>query len=105
MLLKLNMMHLPKEATSKDRSLKTQVLLAKGDEKTTDTQKIWKIAGFFGDQSTDFTINTANSPGNTLMYGNQGNISPVKGDVVIYLDYTSKTALEIWKITSAYLKR
>ena len=42
MLQKSNMMHLSKEATTKDRSLKTQVLLATGDKKRTDTQKIWK---------------------------------------------------------------
>ena len=62
------MMYLPKETTTKERSLKTQVLLTTGDTKTTDTEKIWKKAGFFGDQTTDFTINKANFPENTLVY-------------------------------------
>ena len=67
-----NMMYLSKEATNKDSSLKTQLLLLTGDEKKVDTEKIWNKVGFFGDQTADFKINKANFPENTLIYVNQG---------------------------------
>ena len=87
MLEKSNMMYLSKEATTKDRSLKTQVLLVTRNDKTTGTEKTWKKAGFLGDQTTGFTINKANFPENKLVYANQGNITLVKDDLAIYLDY------------------
>ena len=87
LLQKSNMMHLSREATSKDKSLKTQLLLSTGDEKKLDTEKIWNTAGFFEDQTADFTINKANFPEYTLVYAKQGNVTPVKGDLAVYLDY------------------
>ena len=83
MLQNSNMRYLSKKVTTKDRSLKTQVLLVTGDEKATDTEKIWKKAGFFSNQTTDFTINKTNIQENTFVYANQGNITPVKGDLAI----------------------
>ena len=42
---------------------------------------------FFKDQRTDLTIVKANFPENTLVYVNQGLISPVKYGYAIYLDF------------------
>ena len=42
---------------------------------------------FFKDQRTDLTIVKANFPENTLVYVNQGSISPVKNSYAIYLDF------------------
>ena len=44
-------------------------------------------AEFLGEESADFTINKANFSENTLVYANQGNVTPGKGDLTIYLDY------------------
>ena len=42
---------------------------------------------FFRDQVDDFTINfTFSFPLNTLIYVNQGNTTPVKSDLAVYLD-------------------
>ena len=84
---KPNMIYLSKEATNKDSSLKTQLLLLTGDEKKVETKKIWNKAGFFGDQAADFTVNKDNFPENTLIYANQGNVALLKGDFAIYLDH------------------
>ena len=76
-----------KEATNKDTSLKTQLLLSTGDEKKPDTEKKWNNASCFGDQTVDFTINKTNFLENTLVYSNQRNVTPVKGNPAVYLDY------------------
>ena len=83
---KSNVMYLSKEATSQDSSLKTQLLLSTGDKKNWD-RKIWNKTSFFGDQSTDLTINKLNFPENTLVYINQGSVTPLKGKLAIYLEY------------------
>ena len=44
------------------------------------------ISNLIKDQRTDLTIVKANFPENTLMYVNQGSISPVKNGYAIYLD-------------------
>ena len=49
--------------------------------------KLSEKNGFFKEQRTDLTITKANFPGNTLRYVNQGNISPVKGEQAIYLEF------------------
>lgn len=76
LLQKGNMMLLSKEATAKDKNLKTQLLF-----------KIWKRPGVFGDRKRDFSISKADSPENTLCYANQGTISTGIGDFEIHLDY------------------
>ena len=81
------MMNISEEASSKDKSLKTQVLLSTEDKKKADSEKIWNKAGFFRDQTTNFTINKANVPENSLVYVNQSNVTPVKGQLAVYLDY------------------
>ena len=82
LLHKSNTMYLSKEATNKDKNLKTQLSLSTetGDEKSADTEKIWDKPGFFGDQVADFTNNKVNFQKNTLVYANQG-------DLAVYLDY------------------
>ena len=82
LLHKSNTIYLSKEATNKDKNLKTQLSLSTetGDEKSADTEKIWDKPGFFGDQVADFTNNKVNFQKNTLVYANQG-------DLAVYLDY------------------
>ena len=82
-------MYLTKEATNKNKNLKNKLLLTTGtgNKKSTDNEKIWNKPGFFGDQVADFTTNKVNFPENTLVYPNQGNITPVRRDLAVYLDY------------------
>ena len=89
LLHKSSAIYLSKEATNKDKSLKTQFLLSTGtgDEKSANTEKKWNKPDFLGDQVVDFTIIKVNFPKNTLEYTSQGNITPVKGDLAVYLDY------------------
>ena len=55
---------------------------------STNSEKIWKAKGFFGDQKGDFTVKKIDFPENTLVYCNQGKILTLKaGDYAIYLDY------------------
>ena len=51
------------------------------------TETIWKSNGFFKEQRTDLTIKKPNFPENTLVYVNQGSISPIKGEQAIYLEF------------------
>ena len=55
---------------------------------SSNSEKNWKINGFFGDQKSDFTTPKLNFPENTLVYCNQGTISTLKaGECAIYLDH------------------
>lgn len=87
MLEKGNMFLLTKGATDKDRSLKTQLLMA------TDSQKNWENKrraslekfGYFGDEKTDFNIEKKDFPENTLCYVNRWYLSAVtNGELAIY---------------------
>ena len=49
-------MFLSNEATNKDQSLKIQMMLSLDKDDSTNSEKIWKTKGFFGDQKDDFTI-------------------------------------------------
>ena len=49
-------MYLSKEVTYKDQSLKMQMILSLDKDDTSNSEKIWKKNGFFGDQKGDFTI-------------------------------------------------
>lgn len=86
LLQKSNIIYCSKEATSKDKCLKTQLLLSTGDKKSWNW-KIWNKAGFSGNHTTDFTINKASFPENTLVYVNQGIVTLVKDEFAVYLDY------------------
>ena len=85
---KANMMFSSKEATNKDLSLKMQMILSLDKDDSTNSEKIWKAKGFFGDQKGDSIIKKPNFPENILAYCNEGTISTLKtGDYAIYLDY------------------
>ena len=79
-------MYLSKEATSKDASLKMQLLFSSRDDDKCLTKAIWCRNGFFGDQKGEFTITKVNFPKTTLTFVNNGTLSTVKdGDCAIYL--------------------
>ena len=48
---------------------------------------MWKENGFFNDQRTDLTIVKGNFPENTLVYVNNGTITPVKGAQAMYVKF------------------
>ena len=80
------MMFLLKEASNKDVTLKTQMMVSLKDAKAESSSEcIWMENGFFMGQRTDMTIAKANFPENTLVYVNQESISPVKNGYAIYL--------------------
>ena len=51
------------------------------------TEQVWKENGFFNDQRTDLTIVKGNFPENTLVYVNNGTITPVKGGQAMYVKF------------------
>ena len=63
------------------------MLSMKDDKSENSTERVWRENGFFGDQKTDLTIVKANFPENTLVYMNNGSITPVKGGHSMYLDF------------------
>ena len=82
------MLFLSKEAFNKDVNLKTQMMIAmKGDKAESSAECIWKENRFFKDQRTDLTIGKPVLPENTLVYINNGSITPVKGGHGMYLEF------------------
>ena len=81
------MMFLSKEILHKDEHSKTQMMVAIADGKEKNIEFIWEEAGFSNDAGTDLTITKANFLENTLVYVNQGTISPVKDGEAIYLEF------------------
>ena len=81
---KPNVLYMSKEATDKDRKLKMQMIMST-DTDTKNTEYVWRVDGFFGDQKGDLTVFKKNFPENTLMYSNQGTTSMAKGELAIYL--------------------
>ena len=82
------MLFLSKEAFSKDKNFKLQMMLSMKDDKSeSQTELVWKDNGFFGDQRTDITIVKANFTENPLVYVNNGSITSVKGGHAMYLDF------------------
>ena len=81
-------MFLSKEASNKDERLKMEMMVASmGESPEKSTERVQKENGFFGDQRADLTIKKANFPENTLVYINNGSVTPVKGRHAIYLEY------------------
>ena len=80
------MMVLSKEMSDKDRSLKTQLLVAENDGKDLlCAEKVWKNNGFFGDIKPEMSLEKVDLPENTLIYINQAYFSTVKsGDIAMY---------------------
>ena len=63
------------------------MLSMKDDKGESSTERIWRKNGFFGDQRTGLTIVKANFPEKTLVYVNNGSITPIKGGHAMYLDF------------------
>ena len=80
------MLLLSKEATDKDRSLKTQLLLTSNDsQEKLSSGHVWKNNEFFQDFRPDLNLKKKNIPENTLFYINQSFLSTViGGDIAIY---------------------
>ena len=82
------MLYLSKEASTKDQHLKTQMMMTLNDDNDSQkTETIWKSNGSFKEQRTYLTIKKPNFPENTLVYMNQGSISPIKSEQAIYLEF------------------
>ena len=80
-------MFLSKEVHNAQEKTKTQLMVSLGEQKESNTEKIWAESGYFNDRRVDLTIPKANFPENTLCYVNQGSISQVKDGEAIYLEY------------------
>ena len=79
------MLLLSKEATDKDRSLKTQLLVTSNDsEEKLCGERVWKNNSFFQDLRPDLNLEKKNILENTLFYINQSFLSTVKnGDIAM----------------------
>ena len=78
---------LTKEATDKNRSLKTQLLVStiSNDDEKISGERVWKENGFFGDMKPDLKLEKRNVPENSLLYINQAYLSTVKfGELALY---------------------
>ena len=83
-----SMLFLSKETSTKDANLKSQMMISMNEDKVEKSSKrIWKENGFFKYQRTDLTIEKPNFPENTLVYVNNGSITPVKGSYATYLEF------------------
>ena len=73
MLEKANMLLLSKEASEKDRTLKTQLILSTNSQPTEKIsgEQIWKNQGFFSDETADFNTEKKKFSENALCYVNQ----------------------------------
>ena len=84
------MMFLSKEATEKDRTLKTQMILTtENQNEKVSNEAIWRKNGYFSDEKSDFNISDKDFPEDCLIYTNQGYISTVKGgELATYIQKT-----------------
>ena len=81
------MLFLPKEATTKDQQLKTQMLISLKEDESKKTETVWLGNGFFDEQIIDLIITKPKFPENALVYVNEGSVSTVKGGHAIYLEF------------------
>ena len=79
---------LTKEATNKDKSLKTQLAISsKSSEEKISGERVWRNEGFFKETKPELNSEKKYIPENCLLYINQSNISSVKnGDLAMYHD-------------------
>ena len=88
MLQKANILLLTKEATEKDKSLKTQLLLSTTNSQSSEKisgEKIWKKNGFFQMKEQISTLKRKTFLENPLCYVNQAYFFTVKGgELAIY---------------------
>ena len=83
-----SMLFLSKETSTKDAKLKIQMMISMNQDKVEKSRKcIWKENGFFKEQRNDLTIGKPNFPENTLVYVNNGSITPIKGGHAMYLEF------------------
>ena len=71
---------LTKEATEKDRSLKTQLLVSTpgNNDDEISGERVWRHNSFFRDVKPDLKLEKRNIPENCLIYINQTYLSTVK---------------------------
>ena len=78
---------LTKEATDKDRSLKTQLFVStssNNDDKISG-ERVWRSDGYFRDVRPGLKLEKRNIPENCLLYNNQALLSTVKnGELAMY---------------------
>ena len=78
---------LTKEATDKDRSSKTQLLIStsgNNDDKISG-ERVWRSNGYFRDRRPDLKLEKGNIPENCLMYVSQAFLSTLKnGELAMY---------------------
>ena len=81
------MLTLTKEATDKDRSMKTQLTISsKSCEEKISGERVWRNEGFFKDTKPELNLEKKYS-GEFLFYINRSYISTVKnGDLAMYHD-------------------
>ena len=81
-------MILTKEATDKDRSLKSQLLLSTDNsDKKLSSEKVWRSECYFSDTRPELNLEKKNIPENCLFYIIQSYLSTVKnGDIAMYHD-------------------
>ena len=63
------------------------MIAIKEDKAESSTESIWKENSVFKEQRTDLTIAKPNFSENTLVYVNNGSITPVKGGHAMYLEF------------------
>ena len=81
------MLMLTKEATDKDKSLKTQLLVSttNNNNDKISGKRVGRNDGFFRDVRPDLKLEKRNIPENCLLYVNQAFLSSVKnGDLAMY---------------------
>ena len=86
-LEKVSMMMLTKEATDKNKSFKTHLLVstAGNNDDKISSERVWRKDGIFQDMRPDLKLEKKNIPENCLLYMNQGYLSTVKsGDLALY---------------------
>ena len=68
-----------KEISEGDKRMKTQLYVS-NNANDKSTEKLFKHNSFFGEQTSDFTLEKANYPENILVYINQASILPRKNN-------------------------
>ena len=91
--------YLSSESQTQNQKTKSQMMVSLGENKESNTEKIWEEPGFFKYQRIDLTIPKANFPENTLVYANQGSISQMKDGEAIYLEYVVLGQTQIQQLT------
>ena len=82
-----------KEISECDKRMKTQLHVS-NNANDKSTEKLFKHHGFFGEQTSDLTLEKANYAENLLVYINQASILPLKNnEEAIYVVNVALTQL------------